>query len=92
MDAYGILRLRSGARLHHHEECSDYKCFHILRCPRYEQGQPQTKAHNDRIITEYVQWARANYCLAMGIPKSIPDVDGGRIIDGNPFDSSRLVD
>jgi len=95
MEFYIILRLRGGVRGVRHGLCDidPDERFHLRDCPIYATGRPEKhEIWNDKKISDWVHWMRIHFYLGCGVPMNHPEVDGHRVVAGNPFSRFVLVD
>ena len=88
-DAYVLVRLRSGTGVRiGHEGCigADDR-FHLVECTQYLTGRPPRHTlHDDRRLSDWVDWWRAHQYLNTSVAKHKTSIAGVRVVGGNPFD------
>ena len=84
------MRVRSGTDKAGHEEYRGYEeRFYLTECHKYTIWRPLIKTQfDDKHINELVKWRTYHEYLGMGLPTTLPEQLGVRIIFGNPFDST----
>jgi len=94
LDAYILMRIRSGADKREHEECKNYKFrHHLAPCDRFNKERPELHTlYDDKKINEWVTWWTANEYLNMNIPTNTESHHDVQIIYGNPFDSTIMME
>lgn len=93
MDEYILMRLRSGTDKTGHENCRNFEFrHHIAMCEKYAKGRPELSTlYDDKKIGTWKEWWERHECLAFGIPTSLPEQLGVRVMYGNPFDSTITI-
>jgi len=93
MDFYVIMRLHSGMGVSGHDTCGDdLPRYHLLDCLRFAAGLPcRSTRVDDKVIGDWVDWARHHFYLGMGIPKGLEEIDGCLVVAGNPFTGCAIV-
>ena len=93
LDAYVLIRIRSGTDKVGHDTCMGYEeRFHMTECDKYETRRPPIKTlFNDKHVNEWKEWWTHHEYLGMGIPTTLPEQLGVRVMFGNPFDSTITI-
>ena len=92
-DAYVLIRIRSGTDKTGHDECEGHdERFHMTECCKYADRRPPANTlFNDKHIGEWRVWWTYHEYLGMGIPTTLPEQLGVRVMFGNPFDSTITI-
>ena len=94
LDAYVLLRLRSGTDKKGHETCPNYDYrHHLALCGKYSYLRPELETlYQDRRIEDWKKWWTYHEYLGMGIPSTLPEQMSVRVMFGNPFDNTITIE
>jgi len=76
-----------------HDACGDdLPPYHPMDCPRFAEGRPDRSTRcDDKVLGDWVDWARRHFYLGMGIPKGLEEVEGCLVVAGNPFTGCAII-
>ena len=94
LDCYVLMRIRTGADKRAHENCENENFrHHLAMCDRYRRKRPERHTlYNDKYLTEWRTWWEENEYLNMGIPTNTTSYEDVRIMYGNPFDKTIMIE
>jgi len=94
LDAYVLIRLRSGTDKKGHENCQGFEFrHHLALCTRYDHLRPELETlYQDRKVGEWKKWWTYHEYLGMGIPSTLPEQMSVRVMFGNPFDNTITIE
>jgi len=94
MDAYVLFRLRIGVGTHGGEPCKKGgERFHTLKCDRFKNSRPDTSTiFDDKKIDIWKRWWLQHEYLGMGIPSTMTEQLNERVMFGNPFDHTVMIE
>jgi len=92
MDFYVIMRLWSGTGVNSLEAYGNLPRYHLLDCLRFAEGCPEhSTRYDDKVLGDWVGWARRHFYLGMGIPRGLEEIDGCQVVAGYPFTGCAMV-
>jgi len=94
LDCYVLFRLRIGVGNHGGEPCGDgEERFHALKCERFKDERPDCSTiWDDKEIKVWKKWWLRHEYLGMGIPSTMMEQLGERVMFGNPFDHTVTIE
>ena len=94
LDMYVLIRLRTGACKKGHDECLNVEFrHHLALCPKYDNKRPELETlYDDKHLPEWKEWWIEHEYLQMGIPTGTVSSLEVRVMYGNPFDGTIMIE